>query len=103
LSADNPASTNVYMNKPLEAQRKISPGDGKTPVLVEISINSITFSIERGNHTVEELRTLGSVPPNEILSELKNGKFHDLPNNAHVEIRGGEVFVSHPPSGGSSR
>jgi hypothetical protein len=71
--------------------------------VVEISINSQKLSIERGNHTVVELRTLGNVPSTEILSELKNGKFHDLPNNAHVHIKGGEVFVSHLPSGGSSR
>jgi hypothetical protein len=70
--------------------------------VVEISINSKKFSIERGNYAVDDLKRIGSVPATEILSELKNGKFHDLPNNAHVEIKGEEVFVSHPPSGGSS-
>jgi len=82
-------------------QDKTSAG-GKKPPLVEISINSKKFSIEPGNYTVDDLKTIGSVPATEILSELKNGKFHDLPNNAHVEIKGDEVFVSHAPSGGSS-
>lgn len=72
------------------------------PKSVEISINSKPFTVERGNYPVEKLREIGSVPANEILSELKGGKFHDLNDNAHVEIKGGEVFVSHLPSGGSS-
>ena len=90
------------MNPPLEAQKAASSTDGKKSNLVEISINSTSYSIERGNFPVEKIKTIGNVPANEILSELKNGKFHDLDNNARVEIKGGEVFVSHPPSGGSS-
>ena len=78
-----------------------SPADKKND-LVEILINSAKFQVERGNYAVEKLRTIGGVPANEILSELKGGKFHDLQDNAHVEIKGGEVFVSHPVSGGSS-
>jgi hypothetical protein len=92
------------MNAPLETQQQKtvpSPGDRK-PDLVEISINSKKFSTERGKNSVEHLRALGSVPASEILSELKNGKFHDLKSDGHVEIKGAEVFVSHPPSGGSS-
>jgi hypothetical protein len=82
-------------------QDKTSAG-GKKPDLVEISINSTTFQVQGGNYEVQKLRAIGNVPPNEILSELKGGKFHDLDNNAHVEVKGGEVFVSHAPSGGSS-
>ena len=78
------------------------PSGGKKPDFVEISINSAKFQVERGNYEVQKVRAIGNVPPNEILSELKGGKFHDLENNAHVEIKGGEVFVSHAPSGGSS-
>jgi len=91
------------MNTTPETQQKTptSP-NAKKPDLVEILINSTKFQVERGNYAVEKLRTIGSVPANEILSELKGGKFHDLQNNAHVEIKGGEVFVSHPASGGSS-
>jgi hypothetical protein len=48
------------------------------------------------------LRKLAGIPTTEILSQLKDGKFEDLDNEAHVKIHGHEVFVSHPPSAGSS-
>ena len=83
-------------------QRQGATPTATKPNLVEISINNTKFQVERGNYEVQKLRAIGNVPPNEILSELKGGKFHDLNNNAHVEIKGGEVFVSHPQSGGSS-
>jgi hypothetical protein len=92
------------MNTVIETQRQqaSTSAGAKKNEIVEISINSTMFQVERGNYAVEKLRTIGSVPANEILSELKGGKFHDLQNNAHIEIKGGEVFVSHPASGGSS-
>ena len=90
------------LDKP-QSQQEFTSAGSKKKGIVEISINSTKYEIERGNYSVEKLRIIGSVPANEILSELKNGKFHDLPNNAHVQIKGGEVFVSHLPSGGSSR
>lgn len=109
MSADNPASFNLHMSATPETQQQTNRGAGNPAIpagkkdeVVEISINGKKFSTDRGKNSVEHLRTLGSVPANEILSELKNGKFHDLKNDAHVQIKGGEVFVSHPASAGSS-
>lgn len=95
------------MNKTAEIQNERvddgPPSSGaKKNEVVEISINGKRFSTNRGKNSVEHLRTLGTVPANEILSEFKNGKFHDLKNDGHVEIKGGEVFVSHPASAASS-
>ena len=56
-----------------------------------------------GNNSVEHLKVLGGVPAGDILSEVKDGKFVDLKDTDHVQIKGGEVFVSHPPSAGSSK
>jgi hypothetical protein len=69
---------------------------------VEITINGKKYHTHRGDNSVEHLRQLGKVPPDEILSQFKGGVFVDLANNAHVEICGGEVFASHVQSGGSS-
>ena len=109
MSADNPASFEPTMSTTSKTERvsqesndRPPPFRGKKDEAVEISINGNKFSTDRGKNSVEHLRTLGSVPANEILSELKNGKFHDLKNDGHVQIKGGEVFVSHPPSAGSS-
>jgi len=85
-----------------QSQGSSTSSGAKKNEKVEISINSRKYDLERGNYSVQQLRILGNVPANEILSELKGGKFHDLNDNAHVEIKGGEVFVSHLPSGGSS-
>jgi|GEM_PF-3071793 len=69
---------------------------------VEISINGKKYHTHAGDNTVQHLRKLGHVPDTEVLSELQHGTFEDLQNAAHVKIRGHEVFVSHPPSTGSS-
>jgi len=69
---------------------------------VQISINGKDYRTHTGNNSVRHLRNLGHVPETDVLSQLRDGSFVDLDNNAHVIIRGHEVFVSHPPSTGSS-
>jgi len=69
---------------------------------VEIRINGKKYETTRGRNSVEHIRKLGHVPATDVLSELKHNKPIDLPNDGYVEIRGGEVFVSHVPSGGSA-
>jgi hypothetical protein len=69
---------------------------------VQISINGKDYRTHTGNNSVRHLRNLGHVPETDVLSQLRDGSFVDLDNNAHVIIRGQEVFVSHPPSTGSS-
>jgi hypothetical protein len=69
---------------------------------VQISINGKDYRTHTGNNSVRHLRNLGHVPETDVLSELRDGSFVDLDNNAHVIIRGHEIFVSHPPSTGSS-
>ena len=62
---------------------------------VEITINGKKHQARRGEHSIEELRRLGDVPAAEMLCELKDGKYTDFDNKAHVEIHGREVFASH--------
>jgi hypothetical protein len=69
---------------------------------VDISINGKRYRTHTGDNSVEHLRKLGGIPATDILSQLKQGKFEDLDNAAHVKIHGNEIFVSHPPSAGSS-
>lgn len=69
---------------------------------VEISINGKPYRTHTGDNLVEHLRKLGGIPATDILSQLKDGKFVDLDNDARVKIHGHEIFVSHPPSAGSS-
>lgn len=70
--------------------------------LVEISINGIKHQITRGRHSVAEIKKLGSVPLADDLEEVVQGQLKPLPDDGYVEIRGEEMFVSHPKSGSSS-
>jgi hypothetical protein len=64
--------------------------------LVEIKINGKQFRIRRGRHTVQEIKRLGGVPLADDLEQIIDGKMKLLPDDGAVEIKGGEVFVSHP-------
>jgi hypothetical protein len=74
----------------------------KRPTLVTITINRVAKEIEPGKHTVAEIKNLGGVPLADELDEEKNGNLHPLHDDGHVQIKGGEVFLSQPRSGGSS-
>lgn len=70
---------------------------------VTITIGTNTeIQISEGVHTVTELKALGGVPEADDLEEVKNGKLHPLPDGSSVNIKGGEVFVSHPKNSQSS-
>jgi hypothetical protein len=72
-------------------------------LIVEVSINGKKYATHPGDNSVHHLKVLGGVPTGDILSELRGAKFVDLKDTDHVQIKGGEVFVSHPPSAGSSK
>jgi cell division protein ZapA (FtsZ GTPase activity inhibitor) len=63
--------------------------------LVTITINNRKHETRRGENSVEHLKHLGSVPGDETLVEVKGDKHLPLEDNGHVEISGGEVFLSH--------
>lgn len=64
---------------------------------VVITINDSKHDTHRGRNAVGHIKHLGNVPKEDVLSECRHHEFHDLGNEGHVEIHGGEVFVSHPP------
>ena len=70
--------------------------------LVKITINGHSHSISEGEHTVVELKDLGGVPLADELEEIKHQKPHPLKDDGKTNIKGGEVFVSHPRGSGSS-
>lgn len=70
--------------------------------IVTIIVNNIEREIHRGSQTVSHIKTVGQVPQADVLSQVINNKPEDLPDDGRVTIKGGEIFVSHPRSGGSS-
>ena len=77
-------------------------GPGDNQGLVTIKIDGSPYSVRRGEHKVSELKTIGNVPVDYVLEQLINGVLTALPNDGKVHIRGGEVFSSHPGSGGAA-
>ncbi len=69
---------------------------------VKIQINGVSKLIHRGHQTVAEIKKLGGVPLADELEQLIDGKLKPLPDDGAVTIKGGEVFMSHVRSGGSS-
>jgi hypothetical protein len=74
----------------------------ETGPIVEITINGVVKPIHRGRQTVSAIKTLGGVPQADELAEDVGGELKPLKDDGSVTIKGGEVFFSHPGSGGSS-
>lgn len=71
--------------------------------LVTITVDGTPLSIHRGHRSVSEIKQLGNVNLNDVLAIALPGEpLRDLPQDSSVTIKGGEVFVSHLPDGGSS-
>jgi hypothetical protein len=78
-------------------------GDGhEQGPLVTITIDTKPRKIHRGRQSVAEIKKAGEVPLAYELEQLNDGKLVALPDDGHVTIKGGEVFLSHPKDGGSS-
>lgn len=86
-------------NQEGQPERQQSPEPGPE---VKITINKVVKKIHRGRHTVVEIKTLGGVPLADELEQLIDGKLKPLPDDGAVTIKGGEIFMSHVRSGGSS-
>lgn len=91
------------MNDTQDASETDNKGHPEGGPIVEVTINTVVKSIHRGNQAVSAIKTLGGVPQADELVEDVNGELKPLKDDGSVVIKGGEVFFSHPPSGGSSQ
>lgn len=74
----------------------------REPKQVQVTINSNPYEIEKGKHTVAEIKGVGGVPLADQLNQIKDGKPLQLADDSEVKITGGEEFYSKPRSSGSS-
>ncbi|NVM62116.1 hypothetical protein FHW88_000392 [Mucilaginibacter sp. SG538B] len=72
------------------------------PKEVVITINKVEYKVKPGIHTVANLKSTGGVPLAYELEQVIAGKLAPLKDDASVEIKGGEQFVSHVRDGSSS-
>lgn len=88
---------NITGGRPAEQPPRPEPGPEVT-----ITVNNDPYRIHRGRRTVAEIKTAGGVPLADELDQFIDNKLTELPDDGSVVIKGGEVFVSHVRSGGSS-
>ncbi len=69
---------------------------------VAITIDGKSYNVLPGDYSVGRIKEIGGVPAAFELSQVINRVLTPLPDSGTVCIKGGEVFVSHPRSGGSS-
>ena len=73
------------------------------PNHVTITIDGKPYDVHPGNHPVVELKNKGGVPKDWVLCQIIAGQPPiQLDDKAHLDIKGGEVFASHQPTGGAS-
>jgi hypothetical protein len=69
---------------------------------VTVTVDGKHHKVPEGAYLVSELKTRVGVDPNRELDEVVHGEFKPLDDNKHIDIKGGEIFVSHARQGGSS-
>lgn len=69
---------------------------------VAVTIDGRRQEIAAGSYRVSTLKARLGVPPDYELDEVVHGEFRALEDTAHIEIKGGEHFISHVRRGGSS-
>jgi hypothetical protein len=76
------------------------PDHGKEKV--NVTVDGVQKTIHRGSYVVAELKAALDVDPARVLNEVIDGEFKPLDDTKRITIKGGEVFVSQVPQGGSS-
>lgn len=69
---------------------------------VAITLDGHRREIPAGDYIVSALKARLGVPADYELDEIINGEFRELADTAHIDIKGGEHFISHVRRGGSS-
>jgi hypothetical protein len=69
---------------------------------VSVTVDNTPKTVHRGSHLVSEFKSLVGVDAAKELEEVIDGQLTSLDDGARVVTKGGEVFFSHPRTGGSS-
>jgi hypothetical protein len=69
---------------------------------VTIVVDNGEVHLHPGLYELDIVRRLAKVPDSDDLDQLVGTKLVPVPNDKPIEVRGCEIFASHPKSGGSS-
>jgi len=81
--------------------RKDGNGEDKNKE-VKVTVDGKEKEVAPGSYVVSVFKSKVGVDAAKVLEQLINGKFEPLDDTATITIKGGEVFTSHVPRGGSS-
>jgi hypothetical protein len=83
-------------------EKREHPEHPETGRDVAVTVDGTSHTVHRGSYVVSEFKRLVGVDPAKELEQVIHGEFKPLDDSAHIVIKGGEVFVSHVRTGGSS-
>jgi hypothetical protein len=69
---------------------------------VTVTVDNVMKTVHRGHYTVAKFKQAVGVDASKELDEIVNGEIKPLDDTANLVIKGGEVFISHARTGGSS-
>ena len=69
---------------------------------VTVTVDTKPKVVHRGSWIVAEFKKEVGVDETRELDEVIDGEFKPLADKDRITIKGGEIFVSHVPKGGSS-
>lgn len=87
--------------KPDGQDGQTPPGSGQAHTIT-ISYDGQDKEIRQGRYLVSDLKTLLGVQPGYELDQIVDGVAKTLGDSEHINVKKGDVFVSHVPSGSSS-
>jgi len=70
---------------------------------VRVTVDRVAHFVHRGEYLVSNFKETVGVGADRALDEVVDGQLKPLNDTEHIHIRGGEVFVSHVRTGGSSQ
>jgi hypothetical protein len=69
---------------------------------VTVTVDGLHKHVHTGHYTVAEFKQLVGVDPTKDLDEIVHGEIKPLQDTEKLVIKGGEIFISHARTGGSS-
>lgn len=69
---------------------------------VPVIVDGVEQKVPKGTYVVSQFKALVGVDAAKELDEVVHGQLKALDDNAEITIKGGEKFVSHVRTGGSS-
>lgn len=69
---------------------------------VTVIVDGREHKVPKGTYLVSQFKALVGVDPAKELDEVVHGQLKPLDDNAEITVKGGEKFVSHVRTGGSS-